>query len=91
MTTTTIYKAGVPSVTGTSTLSNGFTASSPVTKAVYGDTQAGTVKSAYTSNTNVYHGANSDNGTTQYGVKQAGSLNANGVLTVAPGRNTPQS
>ena len=25
------------------------------------------------------------------GIKQAGSLNANGVLAVAPGRNTPRS
>ena len=86
-----IYKQGVPSATGT---------------AVKGSLNANSTLTAVPSYQNI-NGANgipSRTGSavgkgTIYkagvpsitGIKQAGSLNANGVLTVAPGRNTPQS
>ena len=81
-----IYKAGVPSQYGVQNQTGIPTPPSITGKAVTSNT---TVSPSY--GTPVNHGANSDNGTTVYGVKQAGSLNANGVLTVAPGKNTPQS
>jgi hypothetical protein len=80
-----IYKKGVPATVAQATYTT--TAVSPTVAAasttnVAVSAQAGTA---------VKNGTNGYNGTTVAGQKQAGSLNVNGVLVVAPGKNTPLS
>lgn len=70
-------KAGIP------------TPSTPVAQGNPTGQQYPTVAAAV--GTAVKNGTNGYNGTTAAGQKQAGSLNVNGVLVVAPGKNTPLS
>jgi hypothetical protein len=81
-----IYKAGVPAVTAIPTYG---------TSAVSAVTGVSVLTNAAVSPvTGVAVGVGKVLKNGQYatvGVSVAGSLNANGVLTVAPGRNSPQS
>ena len=79
-----IYKAGVPATVGTKTFATGQIASPVTATASY---PAGVVSPVV--GTAVYGAPNPTQPVV--GIKMAGSLNANGVLTVAPGKNTPQS
>ena len=82
-----IYKAGIPQVSGISTGINTYpSVSAPIAAANYISTPVSAV-----AGTPVKQGPNSNNGTTVAGQKMAGSLNVNGTLTIAPGRNSPQS
>lgn len=80
-----IYKKGVPAVVAQATFTT-----SPVSTAIGQASNPATPVSAVAGKP-VLLGPNSNNGTTVVGQKVAGSLNANGVLTLVPGRNTPQS
>ena len=82
----TIYPSGQP-VYGTKSYATNFVASAQTGVATMTNPATPAVTAAAT-----YVGsAAGTNGSTVYGTKQAGSLNANGVLTVAPGKNTPLS
>ena len=85
-----IYKQGVPATVGKSTAGSLNTNSLAATAGTYQNIYGANGITATTGKA-VLHGPNSDNGTAVAGIKLAGSLNANGTLTVAPGRNTPQS
>ena len=86
------YKQGVPNATAVPNYATGFTASAATppsavaTNNVYGLPTPPNLTGSASRGTQ-----NSNNGTTVTGAKLAGSLNSNGVLTVAPGRNTPRS
>jgi hypothetical protein len=85
-----IYKAGIPSVVGTKTAGSLNVNSTPTVVGNPSPTVF-TVASPVVGAANYHGGQNGYNGSATYGVKMAGSLNANGVLTVAPGKNSPQS
>jgi hypothetical protein len=87
-----IYKAGVPAVTAVPTYGTYGAAGTSAVSAVTG--AANTTNAAVSPVTGVAVGVGKVLKNGQYatvGVSMAGSLNANGVLTVAPGRNSPQS